>query len=62
MVSTSILWAAAQIRAFGQVLATAADIPVNPAIATAAAVIIVYTASGGLLAYLAFARVQGQAT
>ena len=51
MIPTSILWAGAQIRAFGQVLASASDgMSATVGIALAAATVLVYTTSGGLLA------------
>ena len=50
MVPTSVLWAAAQVRAFGQVLAAASEWQIATTTTLAAAVVIVYTASGGLLA------------
>ncbi|MBI3119518.1 MAG: sodium:solute symporter family protein [Candidatus Hydrogenedentes bacterium] len=50
MAPTSVLWAAAQIRAFGQVLSASSDLSVSVAITVAAVVVIVYTVMGGLLA------------
>ena len=50
MVPTSVLWAAAQIRAFGQVVSVSSDIQVDIAITAAAAFVIIYTVAGGLLA------------
>jgi Na+/proline symporter len=50
MVPTSVLWAAAQIRAFGQVVSASSDLEVTVAITAAAAFVIVYTVAGGLLA------------
>jgi Na+/proline symporter len=50
MVPSSILWAAAQIRAFGQVLGTASSLELDIAITVAAAVVNHNTAAGGLLA------------
>lgn len=47
---TSIMWAAAQIRAFGQVLSASSELSVNLAIAVAAIVVVAYTSFGGLLA------------
>jgi len=44
------VWAAAQIRAFGQVLAVSSGFAVEATIAFAALVVIVYTMFGGLLA------------
>jgi SSS family transporter len=59
MIPTSALWAAAQIRAFGHVLATASAFQVEIGIAIAAAVVIAYTALGGLLADAITDVVQG---
>lgn len=50
MVPSSLLWAAAQIRAFGQVLSASSGLEVSLMISVAAAVVILYTISGGLLA------------
>ncbi len=50
MVPTSVLWAAAQIRAFGQVVSAASDLEVSIAISVAAGFVVVYTIAGGLLA------------
>lgn len=50
LIPTSLFWAAAQIRAFGQVIAIAGDVNVDVAIGVAALFTIAYTAFGGLLA------------
>ena len=50
MVPTSVLWAAAQIRAFGQVVSASSDLTVTVAITAAAVFVIGYTVAGGLLA------------
>jgi Na+/proline symporter len=50
MIPTSLLWAAAQIRAFGQVLSASSGLEVTLTITLAAAIVIAYTAFGGLLA------------
>ena len=51
MIPTSVLWAGAQIRAFGQVLASSSDaLGVDEAIAIATGVVLLYTIAGGLLA------------
>ncbi len=47
---TSLLWAAAQIRAFGQIISITTDFDVNMAITFAAIFVIIYTTLGGLLA------------
>jgi SSS family transporter len=50
MVPTSLLWAAAQIRAFGQVLSHASSFELGVSVTIAAGVVVIYTAAGGLLA------------
>ena len=50
MVPTSVLWAAAQIRAFGQVVSASSDLEVSVAITAAATFVVIYTVVGGLLA------------
>ena len=59
MIPTSLLWAAAQVRAFGQVLASASELEVELAVALAAGIVVVYSASGGLLADAVTDLVQG---
>jgi SSS family transporter len=61
IVPTSVMWAAAQIRAFGQVVsaASSATIEVDAAILIATAVVIVYTVYGGLLADVMTDLIQG---
>jgi len=59
MVPTSLLWAAAQVRAFGQILAATSELEINLAITIAAGVVIVYTTMGGLLADAVTDFVQG---
>lgn len=59
MVPTSLMWAAAQIRALGQVLAASSELGVTIAITFAAAVVIIYTASGGMWADVMTDLVQG---
>jgi SSS family transporter len=61
MIPTSVLWAAAQIRAFGQVLAATSTLDVHVAIVVAASLVIAYTAMGGLLADAITDVVQGLA-
>jgi len=58
---SSVMWAAAQIRAFGQVLAATAGVDAELAIAVAAAIVLLYTVSGGLLADAITDLVQGLA-
>jgi Na+/proline symporter len=59
MIPSSVLWAAAQIRAFGQVLASASELGLIAAITLAAAVVIAYTAVGGMRAEAVTDLVQG---
>lgn len=59
MIPTSLLWAAAQIHAFGQVLASAAGLAPTLGIALATGIVLVYTAFGGLLADAVTDVVQG---
>jgi len=61
MIPTSALWAAAQIRAFGHVLSSASAVEIEIGIGVAAAVVIAYTALGGLLADAITDVVQGLA-
>jgi SSS family transporter len=50
IVPTSLFWAAAQIRAFGQVLSSASGFEIEAMLTFAAVVVIAYTMFGGLLA------------
>ena len=59
LIPTSVLWAAAQVRAFGHVLSSASSLNVDLAITAAAAFVILYTAVGGLLADAVTDLVQG---
>jgi Na+/proline symporter len=59
MIPTSLLWAAAQVRAFGQVIAATSELEIETAVAVAASLAIVYTAFGGLLADAITDIVQG---
>jgi SSS family transporter len=61
MVPASLFWAAAQIRAFGQVLASASGFEVEAMITFATLVVIAYTMFGGLLADAWTDVVQGVA-
>jgi Na+/proline symporter len=61
MVPASVLWAAAQVRAFGQVLAASAGLEVAWMISLAAFLVIAYTVFGGLLADAWTDLVQGVA-
>jgi Na+/proline symporter len=59
LVPTSLMWAAAQIRAFGQVLGAASSFEIEVTVTIAAAVVIAYTVAGGLLADVITDLVQG---
>jgi SSS family transporter len=59
MVPASLLWAAAQIRAFGQVLSASSDLTVTISVTVAAAVVITYTVIGGMMADAVTDIVQG---
>jgi SSS family transporter len=59
MIPTTVMWAAAQIRAFGQVLSASSSLDVTLAITIAAAIVIVYTVAGGLLADAITDALQG---
>lgn len=59
MIPSTILWAAAQIRAFGQVLTASSTIELEIAIAIAATIVIAYTIMGGLLAVAYTDIIQG---
>lgn len=59
MIPSSVMWAAAQIRAFGQVLSSASDVGLLVAITLAAIVVVAYTAIGGMWADAVTDLVQG---
>lgn len=59
MIPTSLLWAAAQVHAFGQVLASAAGLSPTAGIALATGIVLVYTTFGGLMADAVTDLVQG---
>ena len=59
MVPTSVLWAAAQVRAFGQVIEASSEMDVKIAITIAAGVAMAYTAAGGMRADVLTDVVQG---
>ena len=58
---TSVMWAAAQIRAFGQVLSAVSGFELEMTIGVAAFVVILYTMYGGLMADVVTDSVQGVA-
>jgi Na+/proline symporter len=55
----SVMWAAAQVRAFGQVLSSVSELGLFVAITFAAAVVITYTVVGGMWANAVTDLVQG---
>lgn len=59
LVPTSLMWAAAQIRALGQVISASSAFDVELAIGIAAGFVIVYTVYGGLMANAVTDLVQG---
>lgn len=59
LIPSSILWAAAQVRAFGQVLSLAGAFELEAAIALATGFTILYTVFGGLLADAVTDLIQG---
>jgi len=59
LVPSSVLWAGAQIRAFGQVLATVSDLTPSTAIGNAALFVVAYTMFGGMLADAITDVIQG---
>lgn len=59
MIPSTVMWAAAQVRAFGQVLASVSEFGLLLAITVAAVVVVVYTAVGGMWADAVTDLVQG---
>lgn len=59
LVPGSVLWAAAQIRGFGQVMGTTTGLDVVTSITLAAIIVVLYTTAGGLLADVYSDFVQG---
>ncbi|GMV94762.1 MAG: sodium:solute symporter [Candidatus Hydrogenedentota bacterium] len=59
MIPGSVMWAAAQIRAFGHVIAVSSDFSAGTGITMAAVVVITYTVAGGLLADAITDLIQG---
>lgn len=61
MVPTSVMWAAAQMRAFGQVLEASSELGLVITITIAALVVVIYTVYGGLRADAITDIIQGLA-
>jgi Na+/proline symporter len=59
LVPSGLLWAAAQLRGFGQVITTVTDVDINLAIAGAAVFCVSYTMLGGFLADAMTDLIQG---
>lgn len=59
MVPTSLIWAAAQVRAFGQIISSVSSIEVELAVGFATLLVIAYTWIGGLLGDVLTDFVQG---
>lgn len=59
LVPGSVLWAAAQIRGFGQIMGSTTGMGLTASITLAAAVVVLYTAVGGLLADVYSDLIQG---
>lgn len=59
MLPSSVLWAGAQIRAFGQIISQASGVDVTLTITIAAGIVVVYTVFGGLLATAYTDMLQG---
>ncbi len=59
MIPTSLLWAAAQIRAFATIVSAASDLPLETAIIVSTLVVVLYTVSGGMFADAVTDLVQG---
>ncbi|TVQ78924.1 MAG: sodium:solute symporter [Bradymonadales bacterium] len=59
LIPASLVWAAAQVRAFGQILSVSTPLSVDLAVLLAAGVIVAYTVLGGLLSDVITDVVQG---
>lgn len=59
MIPATLMWAAAQVRAFGQVLTASSGLELELAIMIAAGIVILYTVLGGLLAVAYTDFIQG---
>lgn len=59
LVPTSVLWAGAQLRAFGTVLSETSTLSVESSIVIATVVVLLYTVSGGMMADAITDLVQG---
>lgn len=59
MIPSSIIWGAAQLRAFGQILSVSTSLPLNMMICLSALLVIFYTVLGGLLGDIYTDLIQG---
>jgi len=59
MIPSSLIWGAAQLRAFGQILSVSTDLPLDLMICFSAVLVITYTVLGGLLGDIYTDLVQG---
>lgn len=59
LVPTSILWAGAQLRAFGQVLSESSTLSIETSIVVATVVVLLYTTAGGMMADAVTDLIQG---
>lgn len=59
LLPSSLFWAGAQIRAFGQIIHATTDFGVTAAVTLAAAVVLIYTVFGGMLADAYTDLIQG---
>lgn len=59
LIPTSVMWAAAQVRALGQIVSASSAFDVELAIAVAAGAVVLYTVYGGLLANAVTDLMQG---
>lgn len=61
MIPSSIIWAGAQVRAFGQIIMASTSIDFTTAVTAAAVVVLIYTIAGGMLADAYNDLIQGVA-
>jgi Na+/proline symporter len=59
LLGTSIVWGAAQIRAFGQIITASSDIPVHFAISIGFTIVLLYSLLGGMMGDILSDFVQG---
>lgn len=59
MIPTSVVWAAAQLLAFGEILTVVTDIDLQPELVVSLAIVVAYTVLGGLLSDVVTDLFQG---